>query len=359
VRQQTRSEELDLPWWERAWELNKMELARPLLGMSFSGGERNNVFFSRQGKSFLGLAGVSGVDDKSDPMGFVYLDYDRDGCVDIGFASRQFPGVKLFRNNLCHASGRHSISLRFVGGNRTDHPSEYSARDGYGTRAIAEVNGETRMRELRCGEGWRTQNTSALMIGIGEARKADRLTVRWPSGKEQVFTDVPSDGLVFVYENPVESPSGSGLEVRRFDFGSSRGQASSSERGEMPLAAAPESELSMFTAMATWCEACQRELPGLARLRDAFATDELALLGVPTDPEDDAAKLDAYIAKHDPPYRLLSELPAEKRAAFQEFVRRQVGTEALPATVIVRRDGTTLYAAPGIPTLSEIRRLLR
>ena len=349
-----------MPWWERSWELNKMELARPLLGMAFSGSERNNVFFSREGTKFLELAGVSGVDDPDDPMGFAYLDYDRDGCMDIALTTREFPGFELFQNNLCRASGRNSISVRLVGGNRGSQPSsEYSSRDGIGARVTAMVDGRKIMRELRAGEGWRTQNTSTVMIGIGTAETADRLSVRWPSGKEQVFENVPSRGALFVYENPAESPNGSGLEVRAFDFGPRRGVASSRIENELPLAPAEDSELTMFVAMATWCASCKRELPNLGRLREAFEEDELSLMGVPIDPEDDQEKLGQYVSEHRPAYDLMDELTERQRSDFKEFCRRQIGTDALPATVIARRDGTVLFTQPGIPTLSEIRRLLR
>lgn len=63
--------------------------------------------------------------------------------------------------------------------------------------------------------------------------------------------------------------------------------------------------------------------------------------------------------KEEPPYELLTDLPADQRRAFHDFLVRSLGAEALPATLIVRRDGSTAYVSAGIPTLSKVRGLLR
>jgi len=36
--------------------------------------------------------------------------------------------------------------------------------------------------------------------GLGEAKQVDRLTIRWPSGKEQVLTDLPANKHILVDE---------------------------------------------------------------------------------------------------------------------------------------------------------------
>jgi thiol-disulfide isomerase/thioredoxin len=126
----------------------------------------------------------------------------------------------------------------------------------------------------------------------------------------------------------------------------------------LPLETSADAVLSMYTAMATWCPSCRREIGSLNRLRDAVDTEHVAMFGVPVDPKDSVAMLDEYVQNAAPPYELLKELPLDKRAEFKEFIRRALHTDALPATVIVDQNGTPLYVSPGVPTLSHVRALL-
>ena len=371
MRQFTTPADIAPPWWESTWELTKAEIVRPSLGMSFSGGERNRLFLSHGGTEFSTLSGVSGADDADDPLGFAYLDYDRDGWVDMVLASRGRPSLKLFRNNIGRdGSPRRSVAVRFVGGNRTAAPSdEFTARDGYGASVRLEFGTHTIVREHRAGEGWRTQNSPTLLIGIGNEASVDRLVVTWPSGKEQVLADVAEGALVTAYENASESADGSGFDVEGYavdpitsgdgaptaaniDGDGSRAPTS------FPLDPSPDAEFSMFTSMATWCPACRRELVNLQRLRDTFDASDLAMFGVPVDLEDDASMLAEYERKSAPAYDLLTDLTDPRRAGFTDYVRAALHTEVLPATVIVRRDGTPVYVDPGTPTVSKLRELV-
>lgn len=51
------------------------------------------------------------------------------------------------------------------------------------------------MEEHRCGEGYSTQNSRTLLIGIGEILKLESLVVKWPSGREEVFSYLPVNRL--------------------------------------------------------------------------------------------------------------------------------------------------------------------
>lgn len=186
---------------------------RPETGTSFSGNERNHLFLSESGQSFWDISGVSGLDSPSDGRSFAILDYDQDGWLDIVLVNSNMPLLQLFRNRIGEQPGARGevVALRFVGGNKTPLSSEdWSARDGYGALVTLTLGNGTRLiREHRCGEGMAAQNSSTMVIGIGEADGVGPLVVRWPSGRVQELPSTRAGSLITIYENPDDSPDGS------------------------------------------------------------------------------------------------------------------------------------------------------
>ena len=68
-------------------------------GKSFSGYERNALFFNRKGKGFAEVGGILGVDFDDDARAVATVDWDRDGDLDLWVANRTAPQVRLLRNN--------------------------------------------------------------------------------------------------------------------------------------------------------------------------------------------------------------------------------------------------------------------
>ena len=126
----------------------------------------------------------------------------------------------------------------------------------------------------------------------------------------------------------------------------------------LPQGAGPLPALRVLTTFATWCEPCVAELPELRHLRASFPDRDLRLLSVPVDPEDLGARLERWVRRHTPPYRMLEELPRGDVAAIQELLRAELGSEGLPASLVLAADGRVLLARFGAPTVSDLRRLL-
>jgi hypothetical protein len=53
---------------------------------------------------------------------------------------------------------------------------------------------------VRTGSSFESQNALAAHYGLSQAAAADRLTVRWPSGKVQVFNQLPAGRKVRISE---------------------------------------------------------------------------------------------------------------------------------------------------------------
>jgi len=182
-----------------------------ILVHSLNGSERNHYFANWTGRGFADISGLSGLDNPADSRGFAVLDYDRDGYQDIALVNANQPLFNLYRNEM-PAAGRRGgmIALRFVGGNRAPGPSkEFTGRDGFGARVTVDLGDGKLLREHRCGDGWSTQNSATMIVGIGASANVPSLTVKWPSGRTATAHAVPEGTLLTVYENSAGSPSGS------------------------------------------------------------------------------------------------------------------------------------------------------
>jgi peroxiredoxin len=355
-------------------------------GASLSGHERDHLFLSDRGAAFTDIAGVSGLDDPADGRAAAFLDYDRDGWLDIALANANAPRLVLFRNRIgcLPAAGGRIVAVRFVGGNATPRPAPgWSARDGIGARVTVDLGDGALVREQRAGEGFATQNSATMVIGIGARAVVPTLTVAWPAGKSATTADVPAGTLLIVYENPAQSPTGeefvreayarpvaAGLPVTPgapAPAGAARSAAApavavsrAARRVTLPPppgeATAPR--LRLYSTMATWCVACRGELAQLRRLRETFAAADLAMAGVPIDTTESADQVKAWGAANRPPYALLEGLTRAQVLDVKSVVQKELDSDAVPATLITDAAGHLLHAQWGPPTLSLIRVLL-
>ena len=342
----------------------------PLWGMtplqSWSGHERDHLFLNHAGKQFVEVSGISGLDSPLDGRAFALLDYDRDGFSDIAVVNANAPLFMLYRNRIGEGSRGRMVAIRFVGGSRTAVPAKDAAsRDGYGARVTVALGDLTVVREHRCGEGFAAQNSPTMIVGIGDRKEVTSLSVRWPSGAVHQLRDVPAGTLITAYEVPAHSPNGGPFVMApyvavRVPEGRpvADGSAAPLLRPTALPRIDPAPKLNLFTTMATWCEACRGELPTIERLRSRFSTGDLAFWGVPVDDLDSEERLSAYVARHRPAYRLLSGIPRGDVQAVARVINDRLKVDALPASAVTDAAGRVLLVTAGLPTISELRRLL-
>lgn len=342
------------------------------VGAAFSGGERNRLFRNRKAEQFDNLSGISGLDNPNDGRGFVTWDYDRDGWIDLALVNANQPLTQVYRNEIgIGGNGAHvpapMVAVRLRGGNQgAQASSETSNRDGYGALVTVHLPGDRRvLRELRCGEGMASQNSSTLLIGVGDAPRVEGVTVRWPSGKiTRIERKIALGSEIEAFENPAHGPKGEAFAIS--DYTRKAKQPGGDRTPTKPrrlqdvglVLPESESELRLFITMATWCAACTKEGPQVEALRQGFKPTELELFGVPIDPDDDAARLKAYVKRHRPQYELLLGLDPERVREIKEFLLTELKSDALPATILVDRSGRILSVRGGLPSISEVRRVL-
>ncbi len=169
---------------------------------SLSGKERNRMFLKHAG-NFADVSLVSGVDDTADGRSFSMLDFDGDGWTDIALMGLNVPRFKLFRNRIGELyPERKAFRFRLVGGNTAAEPSNrLSNRDAVGAKVrLFFKSGKTQLIHKQAGEGFASQNSEVLSMGIPSGDRIEKLTVRWPSGKETVVEKFDQSEIQIIRE---------------------------------------------------------------------------------------------------------------------------------------------------------------
>ena len=187
-------------------------------GASFSGHERNRLFrqIDRGGELvYEDISLISGADSIQDGRAFVKLDVDWDGDVDFFLANANAPRTEFLRNE--HAGDRGgALWIDLEGAARPAvNDASRSNRDAVGARVIVRVDSATEIhRERRAGEGFASQNTDWLHVGLGASTAVKGIEVWWPSGrKTTVEGPIQANQRIRLYESSSDSPTRSSLEV--------------------------------------------------------------------------------------------------------------------------------------------------
>jgi tetratricopeptide (TPR) repeat protein len=184
----------DAAWRAQSWLMADRSLA----------GHQRHVFLRNDGRGgFDDVSGALGLDLEEDGRSFSVLDFDHDGDPDIlTFSARAAPQLRLFRDDIAPRGA--TLSVRLVG--TPDRPLESAAgrlatsRDAIGARVTVETDRLRRTKVVNAGSGFLSQHSKELLFGLGPSRRVARLTVEWPSGRRQEFTDVPLERRVRIEE---------------------------------------------------------------------------------------------------------------------------------------------------------------
>lgn len=333
---------------------------------SLNGNERNRYFANRGGRSFAEFSALSGLDDPADSRGFAILDYDRDGWQDIALVNANQPLFNLYRNEMPEAglSGG-MIAIRFVGGNHIASPSQgFGCRDGYGARIVVDLGDEKLVREHRCGDGWSTQNSPTMIVGIGAHTNVVSLTVKWPSGRTTTTKGILEGTLLTLYENPADTPTTDSVERTTYRVKASMPRATAVNREIFPIAKGdnavkPGARVRVYTTFSTSSVQYKEHLPRLRHLREVLGPEGVDFIAVPIDDADDNQKLADYAREYRPSMRLLGIAPNQRAGAAAAFAKVFGVEPLLPSSVVTDSSGQILETQAGIPGVSALRRMLR
>jgi hypothetical protein len=75
-----------------------------------------------------------------------------------------------------------------------------SNRNAIGARIAIEAGASKQVRFVNGGGSYLSASERRQLVGLGSAARADRVTVLWPSGRKQVFRDLPARHWFRLYE---------------------------------------------------------------------------------------------------------------------------------------------------------------
>jgi hypothetical protein len=133
---------------------------------------------------------------------FATGDLNNDGFVDV-FANYGSNYITPDPNNpdrlwMNNTNDNHWFGVRLQG--------TESNRDAVGARVTITGPWGTQIREVRSGESYGMVTSFACLFGLGESTTIPTMTIRWPSGLEETFTNLAVDQYITVIENTCVSP---------------------------------------------------------------------------------------------------------------------------------------------------------
>ena len=114
--------------------------------------------------------------------GAAYADIDGDGDLDLALTQAGGPAV-LLRND--QRLGNHWLRLKL----RAPTPNVHAI----GARAIVEASGTRQVRTVMPSRSYLSQVEPVLTFGLGATERVDAVTVIWPDGGTETWTDLEAD----------------------------------------------------------------------------------------------------------------------------------------------------------------------
>lgn len=150
----------------------------------------NTVFRNLQGKSWAALTDEAGFGGHpARHRGSAYGDFNHDGKLDLVVTAIGSP-AEIWMND--SPNDNHWLELQLEG--------TKSNRDGIGAKIKIVAGGATQFNNVSSASGYASSSAGPVHFGLGAAKKADEVEIRWPSGTVQVLKNVTANQVVKVKE---------------------------------------------------------------------------------------------------------------------------------------------------------------
>jgi hypothetical protein len=153
--------------------------------------QSNTVFRNLGGAKFQALTAEAGLTAQSSARhrGSAVGDLNGDGRLDVVVTALSAP-AEIWMND--SPVGNHWIEFQLEG--------TKSNRDAIGTRIKVVAGGKAQYNHVAFAAGYASSSAGPVHFGLGPAKSADLVEIRWPSGSVQELKDVPADRVVKVRE---------------------------------------------------------------------------------------------------------------------------------------------------------------
>ena len=159
----------------------------PIGSASLSGYERSRVLLNRGQAGFVDVAQEAGVSDLLDGRAVAMADLFNRGLLDVVIANEKARAL-VYRNT---ANPAHWVELKLVG--------TRSNRSAIGAEVTVEIGPGRQRQVVDGGSGFCSQNDRRPHFGLGD-QGLGKVTIRWPSGTQQVLNGLAIDQLHVVTE---------------------------------------------------------------------------------------------------------------------------------------------------------------
>ena len=188
-----REREIDF-WNLMSAEYVKFEKGEPIAEFgddSLWGREPKRFYRNRDGRHFDELAAVTGLESSANQRGLVVTDANGDGAPDLFATGFLQPPALWVNRNPSHAR---TLAVTLEGD--PEASGRYrSTREALGATVTVEAGGRSRTQIVAAGYSFLSSGSKTLFFGLGDLTAADRLVVRWPSGRVTERRNVPAGRL--------------------------------------------------------------------------------------------------------------------------------------------------------------------
>ena len=152
---------------------------------------QRNLLLRNAGERFIDLKAAAGPGFAIELVsrGLAAGDIDNDGDVDL-LVTNNGAAANLLLNE--GGSAGNAVLVRTIGAK--------SNRSAIGARLLLSVGQRRHLREVQSGTSYLGQNDLRVHFGLGQAARADRLEIRWPSGATETVENLPANQVYTVRE---------------------------------------------------------------------------------------------------------------------------------------------------------------
>ena len=185
--------EVAVGWGARAEDLDldgfpDLAVATGAMSMGLKASERSVLYLNDGGRRFVDVSAPSGFDGPGIGISLTSADANRDGRADL-LLGRVNESNSFFLNR---EPGGGSVRLALQG---TTSPTF-----GEGAQVTATVGGRPLRSAFAPGGEYASSSEPLLILGLGGAPRAERVTVWWPSGAVQALGDLPAGAFATAVE---------------------------------------------------------------------------------------------------------------------------------------------------------------